>query len=238
MRKLTINLLLALFTIGFLTVYCAKPKNQIQNTEGKGITSFKNGVMPNGGRLLPAEEGPVRSALGVPAINLSTFKLEITGLVDSSFHLTWNEIIELPETNSDTMIMYCVEGWEVWGKWEGIQVEDLLNKAHVKPEGKYVVFSSADGYTTCLPISYLEKYKAMLAYNVNGSPLKANDGFPLRLVAFGKFGYKWAKWVNSLKVVDKPQNGFWESEGFSDQAEVEISRRIYYEGRNANPLDY
>jgi DMSO/TMAO reductase YedYZ molybdopterin-dependent catalytic subunit len=193
---------------------------------------------PNGEALKPAEEGPVLSALEMPKIDLISFQLEITGLVDSSFLLTWAQIQDLPVANSDTILMYCVEGWEVWGNWEGILVKDLLDKARIQQEGEYVLFGGVDGYTTTLPISYLKKYNAILAYRVNGSLLKENDGFPLRLIAFGKFGYKWAKWVNKLEVMNESQLGFWERLGFSDQADVPIRRRRYYEGQNANTLEY
>lgn len=203
-----------------------------------GIVDATNMATPNGGKLNPAESGPERSALGVPTINLNTFQLEITGLVDSSFFLTWDEIRALPETFSDTILMYCVEGWEVWGNWKGILVKDLLDKAHVQPEGDYILFECAEGYTTALPISYLVKYNALLAYQVNGAPMQEHDGFPLRLVAFGKFGYKWAKWVNKLEVMDMSQTGFWEKRGYSDKADVPISRRSYYEGQNVKPLEY
>jgi len=222
-------ILITLFVI-VLSPGCSQDKSSNETDKDNMITpSYK---------LLPAEKGQVRSAFGVPVIDLNNFKLEITGLVDSSYSLTWNEIRDLPEVFSDTILMYCVEGWEVWGKWEGIMVKDILDKARVQPTGEYVLFSSVDGYTTSLPISYLEKYNAMLAYNVNGSPLKDSDGFPLRLIAFGKFGYKWAKWVKQLKVIDQSQIGFWESTGYSDKADVPISRRSYYEGQNAKPLEY
>jgi len=65
---------------------------------------------PNGGTMKPAEEGPERSALGVPTIDLTTYQLEVTGLVDSSFSLTWQEIQAMPAFYTDTIIMYCVEG--------------------------------------------------------------------------------------------------------------------------------
>jgi DMSO/TMAO reductase YedYZ molybdopterin-dependent catalytic subunit len=90
-------------------------------------------------------------------------------------------------------IMYCVEGWEVWGNWKGILIKDLLDKAHLQSDGEYILFESRDGYKTALPISYLENYNAMLAYWVNNALLQKQDGFPLRLIAFGKYGYKWAK---------------------------------------------
>jgi DMSO/TMAO reductase YedYZ molybdopterin-dependent catalytic subunit len=205
------------------------------NNENIDITTM---ATPNGGKLKSAENGPVRSALGQPNIDLNTFTLEITGLVDSSFSLSWEQINNLPAVFSDTLIMYCVEGWEVWGDWKGILIKDLLDKAHVQPEGKFVLFSCVEGYTTALPISYLEKYNAMLAYQVNGKPLQDNDGFPLRLIAFGKYGYKWAKWVNKLEVTSQSKIGYWESFGYPDRADVPLDRRKYYEGSEAKPLEY
>lgn len=193
---------------------------------------------PNGGNLNSAEDGPIRSALGQPSISLETFQLSISGLVDSSYTLSWEEIEELPAVFTDTILMYCVEGWEVWGNWKGVLISDLLEKAIVQSDGIYILFECLDGYKTALPISYLEKYNSILAYQVNSTPLQEHDGFPLRLICFGKYGYKWAKWVSKLEVMDDSQLGFWESFGYSDQADVPISRRQYYEGDNTVPLDY
>jgi DMSO/TMAO reductase YedYZ molybdopterin-dependent catalytic subunit len=193
---------------------------------------------PNGGKLKSAEEGPVRSALGEPTINLATFQLTIGGLVDSSYSLGWEEIKQLPAVFTDTMIMYCVEGWEVWGVWRGVLMKDLLDKAHVHADGEFVLITCRDGYQTALPTSYLEKYHAMLAYQVNNALLQEQDGFPLRLIAFGKYGYKWAKWVYKLTVMNESQLGYWERLGYSDQADVPIYRRQYYEGDSIKPLEY
>ncbi|MBN1780095.1 molybdopterin-dependent oxidoreductase [bacterium] len=224
---------------GFLAG-CEKQDGKIirYDDRNEGNTDVTTMATPNGGKLNPAEEGAERSALGVPAINLDSFRLEITGLVDSSFSLTWEQIQALPAAFSDTMLMYCVEGWEVWGNWKGIPVRDLLDMAHIRPEGEYVHFGCADGYATSLPVAYLNKYNILLAYEVNGSPLQEHDGFPLRVIAFGKYGYKWAKWVDKMEVIDASQLGFWEMRGYSDRADVPISRRRFYEGPDAEPLEY
>jgi DMSO/TMAO reductase YedYZ molybdopterin-dependent catalytic subunit len=78
----------------------------------------------------------------------------------------------------------------------------------------------------------------MLAYEVNGNPLSTDDGFPLRLIAFGKFGYKWAKWVTTLDVMSETQLGYWEFRGYTDRADVPVERRRYYEGTDAQALEY
>jgi len=232
-------MILLLIMFSLLLFNCKDDSKIVSYNNGNdGTIDVTTMATPNGGELKPAEQGPVRSALGEPKIDLSTFQLEITGLVDSSFSLSWAEITQLPAAFSDTMLMYCVEGWEVWGNWKGIPVKDLLDKAILQENGRYVLFHCAEGYTTTLPVAYLKKYNSLLAYEVNGKPLKTNDGFPLRLVAFGKYGYKWAKWVEKLEVIDDSLLGYWENYGYSDVAEVPIKRRRYYEGPDAMPLDF
>lgn len=232
MKQLRLGTIIAILFILFSA--CGDDKDKVTDGTPDGISM----ATPKGGKLKSAEEAPVRSALGEPKINLDTFQLIVSGLVESSYSLSWEDIRDLPAVSTDTMIMYCVEGWEVWGNWKGVLVSDLLNKAHVQTEGKYVLFECMEGYKTALPISYLEKYNAMLAYEVNNAPLQNHDGFPLRLIAFGKYGYKWAKWVTRLNVMDESQIGYWEQRGYSDQADVPLDRRKYYEGDNINPLEY
>ncbi|MFC2152368.1 molybdopterin-dependent oxidoreductase [Bacteroidota bacterium] len=235
---------LLLFVLIVSLINCDDDKNSYaqenDNTVNDSTVLVGDGTTgtPNDGLLYSAESGPVRSALGVPVIDLATYQLEITGLVESPYILTWDEIQATHSISTDKMYMYCVEGWQVWGKWKGILVEVLLNKAHILEEGEYVLFSCVDGYSTAFPISYLQKYDAMLAYQVNLSPLEEKNGYPLRLVAFGKYGYKWAKWVNKLEVIDESQLGYWETQGYSDEANVPMNRRRYYEGEDAQPLEY
>ena len=193
---------------------------------------------PKGEKLRPAEEGPVRSTLGQPKIDLDSFQLSVSGLVDSPFSLTWEEIQEWPGVQTGNMVMYCVESWEVWGNWKGIRVKELLQEASLKDDAEYIMFHCLDGYSTALPIAYLEKYNSILAYEVNGKLLADHEGFPLRLVAFGKYGYKWAKWVTRLEAMDRSKKGTWETRGYSDRANVRIGKRRYYEGADAEPLDY
>lgn len=238
MKRLKIGAITAIILAGLFSS-CGEDKDLVihesnTNQETDGITM----ATPDGGKLKSAEEGPVRSALGEPTIHLETYQLTIAGLVDSAYSLSWEDITELPAAYTDTIIMYCVEGWEVWGNWKGVLIKDLLDIAHVDPDGKFILFECKEGYKTALPISYLEKYDAMLAYQVNNAPLQNRDGFPLRLIAFGKFGYKWAKWVTKLTVMNESQIGYWEKQGFSDQADVPLYRRRYYEGDSIKALEY
>ena len=221
---------------GSILLNCTnKSDNEDGNTGPFDVTTM---ATPEGGYVKPAQDGPVRSVLGEPEIDTDTFHLTVSGLVDSPFTLSWDKILAYPPAFTDTILMYCVEGWEVWGNWKGLLIESLLAKAHVRPEGTHVHFTCADGYDTSLPRSYLLKYRIILAYEVNGFPLTVSDGYPLRLVAFGKFGYKWAKWITRLEVTDESFIGYWEGYGYTDKADVPMDRRRFYEGDTAQQLEY
>ena len=110
MRRFRKILFIAILSIGFL-LNCVEDQDLgMHGTPAKKRIDGINMATPDGGKLKPAEEGPVRSVFGTPTINLDTFQLTVTGLVDSSYSLSWKEINELPAAYSDTIIMYCVEG--------------------------------------------------------------------------------------------------------------------------------
>jgi len=87
-----------------------------------------------------------------------------------------------------------------------------------------VILYSIDGYTTSLPVEYLLKNNIILAYKINGITLPKEIGFPFQLVAEGKWGYKWARWINKIELSsDINFRGFWESRGYSNEGDLDKS---------------
>jgi len=219
-----------------ILIACESKKTPQESTDHvKDAYTF---ATPKGSELLPAERGPVRDVYEPPAVNLASFKLKLDGKVSTHLELGWRQIQEMQSVSTDTMLMYCVEGWEVWGVWRGISINELLDSAQPAEDATHVLFHGIDGYTTAMPMTYLRKYNAILAYEVNGRPLKKHDGYPLRLVAFGLFGYKWAKYVTRLELISGSRLGFWEKYGYDDKALVPVERRRFYEGANAEPIEF
>jgi DMSO/TMAO reductase YedYZ molybdopterin-dependent catalytic subunit len=105
-------------------------------------------------------------------------------------------------------------------KWTGFKVADLLDQAGVKPDGSFVMFYSDDGYSTGLPLSYIRDNDIILAYGLNDLTLPDDRGFPFQLVAKSKYGYKWAKWITKIEVLNAPVLGYWESRGYSNEGDV------------------
>ena len=194
----------------------AKPNFQ-QNSSG--ILPEVEANMYQGKRLMPLAQQGNNAILGVKHLDNTTYRLMVTGLVEKNLSVSYNELLTLP-TYSEVAYMPCVEGWGFEAKWTGFRVTDLLNLSGLKPGGSYVVFHSADGYSTGLPLDYLQENRILLAYGINDITLPPERGFPLQLVAKSRYGYKWAKWITKIEVVEKEVKGYWESRGYSNSARV------------------
>ncbi len=104
------------------------------------------------------------------------------------------------------------------GNWTGIKLGTLLEKAKPSSYAIKVAFYAADGYSTDLPVETAMRDNIILAYEKDGVPL--ND---LRLVVPGKWGYKWISQLTRIELVDYDFLGFWESRGYSDEADISSS---------------
>jgi DMSO/TMAO reductase YedYZ molybdopterin-dependent catalytic subunit len=114
-----------------------------------------------------------------------------------------------------------VEGWSVDILWEGVKVADVLDRAGVQENANTVIFYAVDGYTTSLPLDFILNNDILMAYKMNDVVLPPERGYPFQLVAQDKLGYKWIKWINKIELSNDPSyEGYWESRGFSNEADV------------------
>jgi len=169
--------------------------------------------------LTPLSQQRNNAIEGTQYIDRETYRLKVTGLVYEEIDMSYGDLLELP-AYSEFARMPCVEGWGFDAKWTGFRAIDLLDEAGLRPEATYVMFYSADGYSSGLDLDYLREENVLLAYGINDVTLPPERGFPLQVVAKGKYGYKWAKWVTEIEVVAEERRGFWESRGYSNSANV------------------
>jgi DMSO/TMAO reductase YedYZ molybdopterin-dependent catalytic subunit len=110
--------------------------------------------------------------------------------------------------------------------WEGVKLADLIAEAGIDAGADTVVFRCVDGYSTSLPLRFVQERDILLAHKMNGVELPADRGFPFQVVAEDKWGYKWAKWVTAIELSDDPDfEGYWESRGYDNAADLPSSRR-------------
>jgi DMSO/TMAO reductase YedYZ molybdopterin-dependent catalytic subunit len=159
------------------------------------------------------------SIKGPQKVDPKTYRLSITGLVDSPQSFTYQEVLNFP-IQERVITLHCVEGWTETLFFKGVRIKDLLSRAMVKPGVKTVIFYAVDGYSSSLAYKDIEKLDLLLAFEINGRTLDAKRGFPFQVVAESKLGYKWVKWVTRIEISDKPYKGFWERQGYDNQADV------------------
>jgi len=184
-------------------------------------TSIPGEIREYGGQKLSSISDFRNEAIsGIQDVNISTYTLTVTGLVQNETVLTYDGIVNNLMHYLKVVTLHCVEGWEVTVLWEGVLAKDLLQMAHYDSSGQVLIFYSQDGFTTSLPVSYVVNSNITMAYKVNGLTLPKSEGYPFRLVAEGKLGYKWAKWITRMEVSnDTSFRGYWESRGYSNEAD-------------------
>jgi len=176
----------------------------------------------------------IDTALQVPAVDSGTWKLKVTGEVENEIEIDFAELLAKPLIEHYATLT-CVSnevGGDLIGNalWLGWPIRDLLALAKPKPGADMVLSTSIDGFTAGTPLSVLQDVntEALLAVGMNGSPLPAEHGFPVRLVVPGLYGYVSAtKWVVSLEVTRFSQaQGYWTPRGWDALGPAKLESRI------------
>lgn len=145
------------------------------------------------------------------------WQLTVSGLVKNPLTLNWTEITSMPKTTVPAALI-CVDFPNkilLHGYWTGVKLQTLLEEVEPSPSVMKVAFYAADGYSTDLTIETAKRNDVILAYEINSTSL--ND---LRLVVPGKWGYKWISQIANIELVDYNFLGRWESQGYSDEADM------------------
>jgi DMSO/TMAO reductase YedYZ molybdopterin-dependent catalytic subunit len=172
------------------------------------------------GSTRPTDPGYFVHALG----QFANWRLEVGGLVRRPMRLSLAELRLLPARTQITR-HDCVEGWSCIGKWTGASLGALLDLAEPLPNARYVVFHCADrlgGAQYYESIDFFDAYhpQSILAYDMNDLPLPIAHGAPLRVRLERMLGYKMAKYIMRIELVESfgqiggGQGGYWEDRGY------------------------
>jgi hypothetical protein len=132
-----------------------------------------------------------------------TWRLRVSGAVTTPLTLTAAEVAAAGDIVD--AILDCTGGFYSAQSWRGMRVGRILDRAGLRDDARYVSFISVTGYRWSLPVD--EARAALLATHVGGEALAHEHGAPARLVASGRRGFEWVKWLTRIEVLTTPDPG-------------------------------
>src|SRR5919202_1190851 len=165
-----------------------------------------------------------------PSVSVGGWKLSISGLVDRPMELVYEQLRALPASEGIYALM-CISnevGGEYWSsaRWKGVKLAYLLEQAGVHKDAYKAVFTAADDYKDSVKLPNALHPEALLAWEMNGEPLRKEHGFPARLLIPDIYGMKNVKWLTGIQIVNDDVKGFWQNQGWDDSAQYHVASRI------------
>ncbi len=176
----------------------------------------------------------IDTGLLTPHIDVATWKLHVTGMVDHPLTFTYDELLGMPLYEQYVTIA-CVSnrvGDNLVGNalWTGVLLKDVLQAAGVQAGATQVVGRSVDGFTVGFPTSWAlaPEREPMVVVGMNREPLPAAHGFPARLIVPGLYGYVSAtKWLSEIQLTTREAvDGYWIPLGWAKDGPILTQSRI------------
>ena len=196
----------------------------------------------------------VRNHFPIPAVDRSKWELVLDGLVGRPMRWTFAQLAAMPQHSVFATVECAGNGRSFlrekaagvqWGagaighaEWTGVRLRDLLEPAGLKPGALEVVFEGADSgpepdhpapmnFSRSLPLAKALDPDTLIALRMNGDWLDANHGSPMRLFVPGWYGVASVKWLRSMRVIDQPYAGYFQTTKYSiDRAVAGGKRRL------------
>ena len=172
-----------------------------------------------------------------PVVDGATWRLRIDGLVDNPREFSLDEVRALPSGESTNTLM-CISyepGDDLISnaRWVGTSLRDVLAAAGVQPRATHIQFTSADDYVESHALDYAQDPRVRLVWEMNGAPLPHKHGFPLRLLAPGRYGIKNPKWITRITLIEGNIEGYWQQRGWDQEGVIKTMSRIDVPPRGA-----
>ncbi|HSA95975.1 MAG TPA: molybdopterin-dependent oxidoreductase [Acidobacteriota bacterium] len=165
-----------------------------------------------------------------PKIDAASWRLKVEGLVERPLSLSLDDILARPR-QTQALTLSCISN-PVGGDlistsfWTGTPLKLLLEEAGLKKEAREISIEAADGFYESVPLAEALDGRTLLVTQMNGEPLAAEHGFPLRIFIPGHYGMKQPKWIVRMEAIDHKGPGFWVDRQWSATAFVRTTSVI------------
>jgi DMSO/TMAO reductase YedYZ molybdopterin-dependent catalytic subunit len=168
--------------------------------------------------------------LRAPEVDGHAWRLQVAGLVETPLSLSLEEIRSAPAV-TEAITMSCISnrvGGDLIGTglWTGVRLKEILRRAGARGSARAVHIQAVDGFHESVELADATDDRTLLVYEMNGAPLAAEHGFPLRIYLPGRYGMKQPKWIHRLELVDRWRPGYWVERGWSREAIVQTTSVI------------
>jgi DMSO/TMAO reductase YedYZ molybdopterin-dependent catalytic subunit len=191
-----------------------------------------------GGQVTPIAQFYRRNHFPIPVLDAATWRLGVSGMVERPLSLSLHELTQLPAETTVVTLECAGNGRDQFrpptpgvqwsngavgtAEWTGARLADVLERAGIRHGAREVIFVGADRGTVegsrrpirferSLTVADALECGALLAYGMNGEPLPARHGYPVRLVVPGWYAVASVKWLTDIQVADQPFDGFFQS---------------------------
>jgi DMSO/TMAO reductase YedYZ molybdopterin-dependent catalytic subunit len=160
--------------------------------------------------------------LDPPRLDAASWHLDASGLFSRPRSFTLAELRTRPAV-TQTITLECISnpvGGDLIGtaRWTGFAIGPFLDELGISPDARALAFEAADGFHESATLDELRDPRAFLVHSMNGAPLTAEHGFPLRLYIPNHHGMKLPKWIRRIEAVTTPRPGYWVERGWSRTA--------------------
>jgi len=183
----------------------------------------------------------VRNHFSAPKISDEEWRLEIGGLISKPLKLSYSDLLLMPSVRRVSTLECAGNATGGAGvgtaDWSGLPLGELLQRAGLKPGATTIVFHGADSgegenvppgthFARAIPLEKAMEPATLLAYEMNGEPLPAEHGFPVRALVPGWYGMDSVKWLTRIEILDQPFKGYFQEEKYVASGAHGVSRPL------------
>lgn len=173
--------------------------------------------LPPGQRL--TSDWPVLDLGAEPEVSAARFRLDVDGAVRRPLSLALAEFMALPQQDS-VSDMHCVTQWSRYDNhWHGVAAQALVAMVEPRAAARHVVLHGYDGYSTNIRLDQFDQPDVLLVHSWEGAKLTRAHGGPVRVLIPRLYLWKSAKWIRRVEFTERDRPGFWERNGYHNNAD-------------------